>query len=164
MEFREIIFTKQLTKVIFLQVFSVPKNGLEWNSKGFSLAKMIQNGIPRFFLFQKWFGMEFQGFLSYKKWFRMEFGGFFSSKKWFGMEFPGFFLFREMVRKGIPRVFLFREMVRNGIPRFSLPQNMRSSDGTVVCSVLFHIPRNNFLSENGNPKFHPHPCKRCVDV
>jgi hypothetical protein len=63
---------------------------------------MIQNGISRFFLFQKGFGTEFRGF-SHPK---MVWNGILSV-----------FLFRETLRNRIPRVFLFREMVRNKIPR-----------------------------------------------
>jgi hypothetical protein len=68
----------------------------------YSLPKMIQNGIPRFFLFQKWFGMEFRGF---------------SHPKLVRNGIPWVFLFQEMVRNEIPRVFLFLEMVWNKITK-----------------------------------------------
>jgi hypothetical protein len=82
----------------------------------FSLTKMVRKRIPRFFLFQKWFGTDFQGF-SHPKWFGTEFQEFFSSGKWFGTEFRG----------------------------FSLPRNRRNSDGTVACFVLFRIPLKYFF-------------------
>ncbi len=123
---------------------------------------MIQTVILRFFLFQKWFGTEFQGFshpkivrngipevflfremvqngilrdfLSSGKWFGMEFWGF-SSEKWFGTDFQGFFSSEKWFRMDWG---------------FSLPRNRRNSDRTAVCSVLFCILRNNLLLENGN--------------
>ncbi len=75
--------------------------------------------------------MEFPGFFSSEKWFGTDFRGFVASEKWFGTE----------------------------VRSFSLTRNRRNSDRTVVCSVLFRITRNNFLSENGNPN---HRQIRCV--
>ncbi len=66
---------------------------------------MIQNWIPRFFLFRKLFGTEFRGFFH---------------PKMFWNRIPRVFLFQEMVRNWIPRVLLFREMVRKGIPKVFL--------------------------------------------
>ncbi len=45
-------------------------------SQVFSIPKMIQNRIPKIFLFWKWFGTEFRGFFSSEKWFGTEFRGF----------------------------------------------------------------------------------------
>ncbi len=98
-------FYEAAKKVVFFRVFSVQENGLEWifecfplrrigsdqNSEVFSIPKKIRNGIPRFFLLQKWFGTEFRGF-----------------------SHP------EMIRNGIPRVFFSREMIQCGIPRVFL--------------------------------------------
>jgi hypothetical protein len=129
-------------------MFSVPKNGMERIFECFLFRELVHNEIPKFFLFQKWFGTEFRGF--------------FSSENGLERNSEGFSRLK-IVGKGIPRVFLSQEMVRNGIPRFFLPRNRRNSDGTAACSVLFHFPRNTFLSENGNPvysflKYKPFVC------
>jgi hypothetical protein len=94
---------KQLSKVDFFRRFFSSENYSEWNSevfffqkwfrtefRGFSHPKMVQNGIPRVFLFRETVR---NGILRV-------------------------FLLREMVQNGIPRGLLFREMVQNGIPRF----------------------------------------------
>ncbi len=84
--FRSFFLFQKWFRTEFLIFFS-SKNDSDWNSEDFSLPKMVQNGILRFF----------------------------SSKK--GLERNSMGFFREMVRNGIPRVFLFREMVWKKIPR-----------------------------------------------
>jgi hypothetical protein len=91
--------------------------------KFFSLPKMIRNGIPRFFLFRKWFRTEFRGFSHPKM-------------VWDGTS-KGFSLPRNGSEQN-SEVFLFRET--SGIPT-ELPT-------VPSCSVFHGII---FLSENGNP-------------
>ncbi len=138
---------------------------------------MIWNGITKFFLFWKWFRTEFRGFLLLK--IVQNRVPRFCHPKMVQNGILWVFLFREMVQNGILRVFLFWEMVWNRFLRvfsskkwfgtefrgffsseklfgtefrgFSLLWNRRYSNGTALCSALFCIPRNNFLSENGNP-------------
>ncbi len=140
---------------------------------------MIRNRIPKFFLFRKLFRTEFLGFFSLPKMVWNRIPRFFSSKNGSERNSVGF-LFQEMDRNKIPRVFLFQEKVQNGFPKvfsskkwlgtefrgffssqkwfgtkfrcFSLPRNRRNSNGNATCTVLFSIPRNNFLSESGNLK------------
>jgi hypothetical protein len=110
----------------FSEVFSSFENDLEQNSEVFSLQKMIQNVIPRFFLFQKWLGTEFQGF-SHPK----------------------------MVRNGIPGVFLFREMVHEwNSEGFSLLRNgsERNSEVFLLRNGLERITKGFSLPSNGSER------------
>ncbi len=152
MEFREIL------------EFNEAANKSRIFPKFFLLPEIIWNGIPKFFLFQKWFGMEFQGFFSsengsernskvflIQKWFGMEFRGFFSSEKWFGMEFQGLFSSEKWFGTEFRGFFSSEKWFGTEFRGFSIPRNRRNSDGTAVCSVVFRIPRNNFFVGKWQP-------------
>jgi hypothetical protein len=156
---------KQLTKVVFSQVFSLLKmirngiqslfcseNDLEQDSevflfrkwfgtefRGFSQLKMVRNGIPRGFIFREKFGTELRWFFSSEKWFGTEFRWCFSSENWFGTEFREF--------------FSSEKWFGTEFRAFSLPQNWRNFDGTAVCSDLFRILRNNYFVGKWQPYF-----------
>jgi hypothetical protein len=137
-EFREIMkFNIAANKSSFSQVCS--------------LLKMIWNGIPKFILFRKWFGTEFQGFFAPKN-VRNGIPRFFSSKHGLERNSEGFSLPRngsEWNSKGfsIPRngsewnseVVLFPETGR-------IPTELPSDP---FCYIF--RGNNFFSSENGNP-------------
>jgi hypothetical protein len=135
--------------MVFFRVFSVPKNGLERIFVGFLFQKMVRNVILKFFLFRKWFGIEFRVF---------------SLPKMVGTEFQGFSL-PKIVWNGIPKFFLSENGSEWNFKSFSLPRNglernsevflFRETGGILTelqsvssCSVFRGII---FLSENGNP-------------
>jgi hypothetical protein len=151
LELREIMkFYEAADKCVFFRSLVSSENDSERNSKVFSLPKMTQKRIPRFFLFPKWFGTDFKVFLI-QKWFRTEFQGFFSSEKWFGTEFRGFFL----PRKGTEQNYEGFSLPKNGSEQNFLVFLFHKTGGITTqlpsvpsCSVFCGII---FLSENGNP-------------
>jgi hypothetical protein len=103
------------------ELFSLPWNGSEWNSK--CLLLVLFRGMEfRVFLFRGLLQNRFREFASilfHGKVFR----AFFFSAEWFGTE--------------------FRE--------FSVPQNRWNSAGTNQLFRLFRLPQNNFFAENCQP-------------
>ncbi len=107
---------------------------------------MVQNEIPRVFLFQeKVWNWTLRVFLFWEM-VRNGIPRVFSSEKWFGTEFQGFFSSEQLFRTD-SKIFLFRET--GGIPT-ELPS-------VPTCSIFCEIIS---LSENGNPSVGlPHPGK-----
>ncbi len=103
MEFSKIMkFNEAANKSCLFSSVFCSENCFRTEFQSFSLPKMVQNGIPRFFLFLKCSEAEVWEFFSFDK----------GSAEFWGFSHP------KMVRNGILRVFLFWEMVRNGTPRF----------------------------------------------